>query len=87
MRVIRQNLVISLGTVAALLAGVMLGEVNMAGGMLVHEGSVLLVIANGMRLMRGMIDRCELREVGETNPFAPLVHTGNLKLRSRMGTS
>jgi Zn2+/Cd2+-exporting ATPase len=51
-RVIRQNLVIALATVAALLAGVMLGEVNMAGGMLVHEGSVLLVIANGMRLMR-----------------------------------
>jgi Cd2+/Zn2+-exporting ATPase len=51
-RVIRQNLAIALVTVAALLAGVMVGEVNMAGGMLVHEGSVLLVIANGMRLMR-----------------------------------
>jgi Cd2+/Zn2+-exporting ATPase len=51
-RVIRQNLVIALATVGVLLAGVMMGEVNMAGGMLVHEGSVLLVIANGMRLMR-----------------------------------
>ncbi len=51
-RVIRQNLAIALVTVAALLTGVMLGEVNMAGGMLVHEGSVLLVIANGLRLMR-----------------------------------
>ncbi len=51
-RVIRQNLAIALVTVAALLAGVMVREVNMAGGMLVHKGSELLVIANGMRLMR-----------------------------------
>lgn len=51
-RVIRQNLTIALVTVALLLAGVMAGRVDMAGGMLVHEGSVLLVIANAMRLMR-----------------------------------
>jgi Cd2+/Zn2+-exporting ATPase len=51
-RVIRQNLVIALATVGLLLAGVLIGEVNMAGGMLVHETSVLLVIANGMRLLR-----------------------------------
>ena len=50
--VIRQNLVIALGTVALLLTGVMMREVNMAGGMLVHEASVLVVILNGMRLMR-----------------------------------
>ena len=36
----------------ALLAGVLVGEVNMAGGMLIHEFSVLLVIANGLRLLR-----------------------------------
>jgi Cd2+/Zn2+-exporting ATPase len=50
--VIRQNLAIALVTVALLLAGVMMREVNMAGGMLVHEASVLIVILNGMRLMR-----------------------------------
>ncbi len=51
-RVIRQNLAIAMLTVAALVAGVLLGSVNMAGGMLVHEASVLIVIANGMRLLR-----------------------------------
>jgi Cd2+/Zn2+-exporting ATPase len=29
-----------------------MGHVNMAGGMLVHEVSVLIVILNGMRLLR-----------------------------------
>jgi Cd2+/Zn2+-exporting ATPase len=51
-RVIRQNLGIAIVTVGLLLAGVMMKEVNMAGGMLVHEASVLIVILNGMRLMR-----------------------------------
>ena len=48
----RQNLVIALLTVAGLLAGVFSGHVHMAGGMLVHQLSVLIVIANGMRLLR-----------------------------------
>jgi Cd2+/Zn2+-exporting ATPase len=52
MRNIRQNVVIALVAVSALLAGVLIGRVDMAGGMLVHEGSVLIVILNGMRLMR-----------------------------------
>ena len=52
LRNIHQNVVIALVTVAALLAGVLLGEVNMAGGMLIHEASVLIVILNGMRLLR-----------------------------------
>jgi Cd2+/Zn2+-exporting ATPase len=50
--VIRQNLAIAVTTVVLLLAGVMAQEVNMAGGMLVHEASVLIVILNGMRLLR-----------------------------------
>jgi Cd2+/Zn2+-exporting ATPase len=51
-RVMRQNIAIALVTVALLLAGVFLGGVTMAIGMLVHEASVLLVILNAMRLMR-----------------------------------
>lgn len=47
---IRQNVVIALVTVAALLTGVFTGSVHMAGGMLVHELSVMAVILNGMRL-------------------------------------
>lgn len=50
-RVMRQNIAIALVTVALLLLGVLRGEVDMALGMLVHEGSVLLVILNAMRLL------------------------------------
>lgn len=52
LRNIRQNVVIALATVSVLLAGVLLGQVHMAGGMLVHQLSVLVVIINGMRLLR-----------------------------------
>ncbi|WP_433496543.1 heavy metal translocating P-type ATPase [Sphaerimonospora sp. CA-214678] len=50
--VMRQNIAIALVTVGALLAGVLLGGVTMAIGMLVHEISVLVVIGNAMRLLR-----------------------------------
>lgn len=52
LRNIRQNVVIALLTVGGLLAGVLLGQVHMAGGMFIHELSVLVVILNGMRLLR-----------------------------------
>lgn len=52
LRNIRQNVTIALLTVGALLAGVLLGQVHMAGGMFVHELSVLVVVVNGMRLLR-----------------------------------
>ncbi len=51
-RVLRQNVAVALVTVAALLAGVLLGGVTMAAGMLVHEVSVLVVVLNAMRLLR-----------------------------------
>jgi Zn2+/Cd2+-exporting ATPase len=52
LRNMRQNLALALLTVALLLAGVLAGEVHMAGGMLIHQLSVLAVIVNGMRLIR-----------------------------------
>ncbi len=50
--VMKQNIAISLITVAALLVGVFFGGVTMSIGMLVHEASVLIVIINAMRLLR-----------------------------------
>jgi Cd2+/Zn2+-exporting ATPase len=47
-----ENVGIAVLTVTFLLAGVLTNYVHLAGGMLVHEGSVLLVILNGMRLLR-----------------------------------
>ncbi|MCT1829448.1 heavy metal translocating P-type ATPase [Brevibacterium luteolum] len=55
-RVMRQNIAIALITVILLLAGVFAGGVTMAVGMLVHEGSVLIVILNAMRLLRNTHD-------------------------------
>ncbi|APW98316.1 HAD family hydrolase [Halobiforma lacisalsi AJ5] len=49
---IGENVAIAVGTVVLLLSGVFAGYVHMASGMLVHIGSVLLVILNGMRLLR-----------------------------------
>ena len=51
-RVMKQNIVIALATVVILLIGVFAGGVTMSAGMLVHEGSVLVVILNAMRLLR-----------------------------------
>lgn len=51
-RNMKQNIIIAVGVVLVLLAGVLLSEwVNMSIGMLVHEGSILVVILNGMRLL------------------------------------
>ncbi len=51
-RNVRQNIIIAITTVLLLLAGVLFGGVTMAIGMFVHQASVLIVIANGMRLLR-----------------------------------
>ena len=51
LKVIRQNLAIALVVVSALIAGVVMGRVDMAAGMLFHEASVLIVILNAMRLL------------------------------------
>lgn len=47
-----QNIVIAVGVVLFLLASVFFSEwMNMSIGMLLHEGSILVVILNGMRLL------------------------------------
>lgn len=47
-----QNILIAVGVVLFLLASVFFSEwMNMSIGMLVHEGSILVVILNGMRLL------------------------------------
>ena len=49
----RQNIMIAVGVVLALLASVFFSEwMSMSAGMLVHEASILAVILNGMRLLR-----------------------------------
>lgn len=52
-RNMRQNIIIAVGVVLVLLASLIFSNwMNMSIGMLVHEGSILAVILNGMRLLR-----------------------------------
>lgn len=52
-RNMKQNIVIALGVVVILLAGLLFSDwMNMSIGMLAHELSIFVVILNGMRLLR-----------------------------------
>jgi len=50
-RVIRQNLVLSVGTVVVMAAASLFGVVPLTFGVIVHEGSTLLVCLNSLRLL------------------------------------
>ncbi len=49
---IRQNIILSLVAVAVLVAAALAGTLSLAGGLLLNEGTALLIIANGLRLLR-----------------------------------
>lgn len=63
-----QNTFIAIATVVLLLTGVLLGQVFMSTGMLVHEASVLIVILNAIRLIR--YQPRENRALGGPQPAA-----------------
>lgn len=50
-KVIRQNLVISLGTVVVLATGALFGLIPLTVGVIGHEGSTLVVVFNSLRLL------------------------------------
>jgi Cd2+/Zn2+-exporting ATPase len=50
-RVIRQNLLISLGMVAILIPTTIVGVVGIGPAVVFHEGSTLVVVANALRLL------------------------------------
>ena len=52
-RVIRQNLVISLGTVLVLVCLALLGRIPLTIGVVGHEGSTVVVVMNSLRLLFG----------------------------------
>ncbi len=52
-RIIRQNLVISLGTVVVLVCFAMLGKIPLTLGVVGHEGSTVIVVMNSLRLLMG----------------------------------
>ena len=52
-RIIRQNLVISLGTVVVLVTFALLGRIPLTVGVVGHEGSTVIVVMNSLRLLLG----------------------------------
>ncbi len=53
--IIRQNLVISLGTVCVLVTFAMIGKIPLTLGVVGHEGSTVVVVMNSLRLLFGKI--------------------------------
>ena len=51
-RIIKQNLAVSMGVIALLIVASVTGVVGIGPAVVVHEGSTLVVIANGLRLLR-----------------------------------
>ncbi|MDQ3855826.1 MAG: heavy metal translocating P-type ATPase, partial [Chloroflexota bacterium] len=52
-RVIRQNLTFALGVITVLVGFAFFGAVPLPVGVVGHEGSTIVVVANGLRLLRG----------------------------------
>jgi Cd2+/Zn2+-exporting ATPase len=52
-RIIRQNLVVSLGTVAVLVTFALIGAIPLTLGVIGHEGSTVVVVMNSLRLLFG----------------------------------
>ena len=50
--VIRQNVVISLGVILVLMISALAEQINLTTGVIGHEGSTVVVILNGLRLLR-----------------------------------
>ena len=51
-QVIHQNVALSLASVAVLVAAALTGRLSLTSGLLLNEGTALLIIANGLRLLR-----------------------------------
>jgi Cd2+/Zn2+-exporting ATPase len=58
-RTIHQNVVLSLGIVAVLVTAALTGRLSLTSGLLLNEGTALLIIANGLQLLRPMRERNE----------------------------
>jgi len=52
-RIIRQNLVISMGTVVVLVGFALIGKIPLPVGVVGHEGSTVIVVMNSLRLLFG----------------------------------
>src|SRR5699024_2097603 len=75
--VMRQNTAIALVTVVLLLAGVLARQVGLAGGMLVHELSVIAVVLNALRIVRiGRREKPEPTQPAPAGQHEPATRVG-----------
>ena len=51
--VVLQNLIFSSGVILTLVALALMGSISLPAGVIGHEGSTIVVIFNGLRLLRG----------------------------------
>ncbi len=51
MRIVRQNLIFALSVIALLVAGAFLNSIALALGVVGREGSTVIVVLNGLRLL------------------------------------
>jgi Cd2+/Zn2+-exporting ATPase len=56
-KIIRTNLVISLGTVVVLVTFAMFGKIPLTIGVVGHEGSTVVVVMNSLRLLFGGVEK------------------------------
>lgn len=73
-RNMKQNITIAVGVVLVLMASLIFSDwMNMSIGMLVHEGSILAVILNGMRLLKFTLKGDKNAETGKTKQSVKVV--------------
>ncbi len=51
-RIVRQNLAFSIGMMAVLVVAALMGWIGLTAGVIGHEGSTIVVVFNGLRLLR-----------------------------------
>ncbi len=52
--IVKQNVIFSMAVIVVLIISTLFGQLSLSLGIIGHEGSALLVIANGMRLLRSV---------------------------------
>jgi len=77
-RVIRQNLVLSLGTVIVLVTFALLGRIPLTLGVVGHEGSTVIVVMNSLRLLFSSSAKIKVADpVGEMSNRTASPREGN----------
>ncbi len=67
-RVIRQNLTFALGVIVVLVIGTLLGMTSLPLGVVGHEGSTIIVVVNGLRLLRGVTSSQPIPDIAGLTP-------------------